>query len=288
MPQGLPKFLSASFVHAGLNGLGHALLSPAQVNTTLPSGTHVDLTCNTTYPFSNTLTYTFTASAPFTLHLRLPAWATSYSILALTGPSAAQLESLPPSSFVPDPHTGMIALPLLETGSVTYTLDTAIRTEDRGNDTVSVYHGALLYALDVGFDDAIVPDSLQTSNDYDNYTITTINNKTHNTIPPMSAHDHNITATKSWNVAIDPSTLEFHTEGEVGSPVWAYESPPGYITVKACAIEWGWEKGLPMRPPLRGERACKGGVEERVLRPYGSLKVHMAVLPTVDLNLGGV
>ncbi|KAL8712105.1 MAG: hypothetical protein Q9220_003539 [cf. Caloplaca sp. 1 TL-2023] len=309
MPQGLPKFLSASFVHAGPNDLGHALLSPAHVHTTLPSGTHVELTCNTTYPFSSTLYYTVAASAPFTLYLRLPAWATSYSILATTGPSSAQLSSLPTSSFTPDPHTGMIAIPLQTASHITYTLDTSIRTEDRGNDTISVYHGALLYALDVGFEDTIVPDSLQTNNFTKNYTneyiinslkFNTNNNTNNNTkdylynynfksfVPPMSAHDHDITSTKKWNVAIDPSTLAFHpsADKELGSPAWEYESPPSYITVKACEIEWGVEKGLPMRPPLRGQRACMGEVQERVLRPYGSLKVHMAVLPTVDLGGG--
>ncbi len=81
MPQGLPKFLSNSFVEAGSNGLGHALLSPARVNTTLPSGTQVTLSCNTTYPFGNILRYTFTASAPFTLNLRVPSWVTIYEII---------------------------------------------------------------------------------------------------------------------------------------------------------------------------------------------------------------
>lgn len=290
MPQGLPKFLSASFVQVGNNGLGHALLSPARVNTTLPSGTHVNLTCNTNYPFSNNLHYTFTASAPFTLHLRLPAWATGYRITAISSRSSPKTYDT--SSLLPDPHTGMLSIEVLETGTVNFSFTTSIRTEDRGNDTVSIYHGALLYALDVGFSDSTM-DTVSTS---------PIDNLTHSTAAmmkvPHQAHDHHITHTKPWNIAIDPSTLEYHTtlpnnnndttetaesEKALPNPIWAYEAPPNFITAKGCEIEWGVENQLPTIPPKMGERVCKGRVREVVLRPYGSLKVHMAVLPVMEL-----
>ncbi|KAL8812923.1 MAG: hypothetical protein Q9200_000662 [Gallowayella weberi] len=282
MPQGLPKFLSNSFVQVGKNGLGHALLSPARVNTTLPSGAHVFLACSTTYPFGNTLHYTYTASAPFTLHLRLPSWATRYEILATSnsGTSRKTNDSL---SLRPDPHTGMLRLDLLETGSVEYKIYSDIRTEDRGNDTISVYHGALLYALDVGYTDTIISGTISTS--------TTVkipqNVSSSSGGIPNQAHDHIITNTKPWNIAIDPSTLVYHTSSidnensELPNPVWAHGAPPNYITATGCEIEWGIEKGLPAPPPLKGKRHCTGKVREVVLRPYGSLKVHMAVLPTV-------
>ncbi|KAL8717047.1 MAG: hypothetical protein Q9225_005683, partial [Loekoesia sp. 1 TL-2023] len=277
MPQGLPKFLSASFVQVGNNGLGHALLSPALVSITLPSGTHIDLNCNTTYPFSNTLHYTFTASAPFTLHLRLPSWAIYYEIISSSNRSPPQTYTS--SSLFPDPHTGMLSVDLLETGTVDFSFTTTTRTEDRGNDTISVYHGALLYALDVGFSDTTT----------ENVSSSTTDDLAHNAtaaIPPQ-AHDHYITNTKPWNIAIDPSTLEYHTstpeDMELPNPIWAYEAPPNYITAKGCEIEWEMEKQLPKPPPARGERKCKGSVREVVLRPYGSLKVHMAVLPVMEL-----
>ncbi|KAL8829522.1 MAG: hypothetical protein Q9170_006124 [Blastenia crenularia] len=278
MPQGLPKFLSASFVHVGTNGLGHALLSPARVATTLPSGTHLNLTANTTYPFSNTLHYTFTASEPFTLHLRLPAWATVWQIIASSTSSPAKTYTS--DSFLPDPHTGMLAIDLLNTGTVEFEFWTSIRTKDRGNDTVSIYHGPLLYALDVGFSDsssAKTTVSVSPADALDNGTTSTV---------PAQAHDHNISHTKPWNIAIDPSTLEYHTsngKGELRNPIWAYEAPPNFITAKGCEIHWEMEKGVPAPPPGKGERGCVGEMRDVVLRPYGSLKVHMAVLPTVKL-----
>lgn len=281
MPQGLPKFLSASFVQVGTNGLGHALLSPARATTTLISGTHISLACNTTYPFTNTLYYTFTASAPFTLHLRLPSWATTYEILAISTPDSTS-KTYTSSSLLPDPHTGMLALDLLETGTVRYKFSADIRIEDRGNDTISVYYGALLYALDVGFSDT-------TTNNVSNSTEDNLAQNATSAIPAQ-AHDHYIVNTKPWKIAIDPSTLEYHTSQdsqndgyELPNPIWAYEAPPNYITAKGCEIEWGIDKQVPAPPPLKGERACEGSVREVVLRPYGSLKVHMAVLPTMGL-----
>ncbi|KAL8705680.1 MAG: hypothetical protein Q9201_001200 [Fulgogasparrea decipioides] len=278
---GLPKFLSASFAQAGPNGLAHVLLSPAQISTTLHSGTHIDLACNTTYPFGNTLHYTFTASAPFKLHLRLPSWATDYEILALSDGGVSMTYTA--SNLTPDPHTGMLYLDLLDSGTVEYKLRTGIRTEDRGNDTISVYHGALLYALDVGFVDTIT-EAVSGAAGANTNTISTSR-------IPTQAHDHIITNTKPWNIAIDPSTLEYHTLSTpddvdaLPNPIWAYEAPPNWITAQGCEIaDWGLEKQLPTIPPKREQRRCSGKVREVVLRPYGSLKVHMAVLPVMELG----
>ncbi|KAI4101584.1 MAG: hypothetical protein LQ339_004973 [Xanthoria mediterranea] len=282
MPQGLPKFLANSFVQVGNNGIGHALLSPARVNTTLPSGTHVALSCNTTYPFGDTLHYTFTASAPFTLNLRVPSWATLYEVIVSGHSDSSSKTYDSSSSLLPDPHTSMLTLDPLQTGTVEYKLHTAIRTEDRGNATISIYHGPLLYALDVGYADTLISNSNPSSS--------AVNiSQAANNIPPQ-AHDHIIINTKPWNIAIDPSTLSYHSSsalnGTLPNPIWAYEAPPSYIRARGCAIEWGIEKGLPAPPPKEGHRTCIGDAMEVVLRPYGSLKVHMAVLPTVRLGGG--
>ncbi|KAL8671023.1 MAG: hypothetical protein Q9168_004455 [Polycauliona sp. 1 TL-2023] len=288
MPQGLPKFLSNSFVQVGNNGLGHALLSPALVNTTLPSGNHVTLSCNTTYPFGDTLYYTFNASAPFTLHLRVPSWSTLYTLIVSSHADSSFPNTYDSSSLLPDPHTGMLSLDLLPTGTVEYKLYSSIRTEDRGNSTISIYRGALLYALDVGYSDTIISN---TTSDIGPHPLQ------HGAVVPPQAHDHSIINTKPWNYAIDPGTLVYHSDNSsstssdngrlLPNPIWAYEAPPSYIIAQGCQIEWGIEKGIPAPPPLEGKRRCIGNVTEVVLRPYGSLKVHMAVLPTVRFGKGG-
>ena len=52
-------------------------------------------------------------------------------------------------------------------------------------------------------------------------------------------------------------------------------------------MEWPLLRGMPAPVPLAdgdGKRVCKESGVEVVLRPYGSLKVHMAELPVVDLD----
>ncbi|KAL9044073.1 MAG: hypothetical protein Q9214_002768 [Letrouitia sp. 1 TL-2023] len=304
-PQGLPKFLSSSFAHFGSNGLVHALLSPARVATKLPNGAMVNLTCETAYPFGPNLYYEIVASEPFTLHLRIPAWVNWYEMSASSGRDKMPWSPDDPQeihtsdTLVLDPNTGLLSVDLLQYSRVSLTLTTSIRTEPRDNDTVAIYYGALLYALDVGQETTHI--KLNSSR---------IDTTSH-AFPAKDAHDYNITNTKPWAIAIDPSTLVYHGPGagphssiddsnknsssastmprpkqpELKTPIWDYEAPPNYITVKTCEILWNLDKGIPSTPSPIDQRICvEGTVRERVLRPYGSLKVHMAELPVMDLS----
>ena len=311
MPQGYPKFLSNSFVLVGQNGLGHALLLPAKVSTTLPSGAQVSIACNTKYPFENEFSYTINASSPFTFHLRVPAWAESS---AISFDNKAWLN--PPKNA----HTSMTSISL-PTGltNLTYKLATEIRIEHRANSTVAIHHGPLLYALDVGHSIQQLPPTSYTSHrpahkhEDDDETI------------PTHAHDYFITNTQPWNIAIDPSTLKFHSASPplfapsspsssppphphlqsplqnpttthspppLPNPIWAPGAPPTYITAQGCEIDWPLYHKVPGPVPLSwevpgwefGNRTCVGGVVSVVLRPYGCLKVHMAELPIVWLG----
>lgn len=281
MPQGLPKYLSASFVRVGQNGIGHALLGPAEVTTTTNSGTSVTITCNTKYPFDPTLSYKITASAAFTLHLRVPSWyipTSSYLTINNNGASYP---------LEPDAHTGMTPISLSAgTTTITLTLDAAIRAEPRGNSSVSIYHGALLYALDVGQTTTVLPANLYASSSYppEDGPFTT----------PPEVHDVAFANTKPWNIAIDPSTLKFHTTASnttgpspLKNPIFDYGAPPTYITGKGCQIDWPLYNGIPEALPKLAQgksRKCTGNQTDVVLRPYGSLKIHMAELPVVDLK----
>lgn len=265
----MPKFLSASFVNVGQDGLGHALLSPAQVTATLKNGVTVSISCTTNYPFSHTLHYTVFASSGFVFYVRVPSWhvpASSYLII----------DDTPSQTLAPDPHTGMTAIHLhAGPHKITYHLSAALRVTQRTEDTISVYHGALLYALDVG--QSIAHPAHDSSSGF-----------------PTRAHEHKIENKRPWNIAIDPSSLEFHAaspnaspEALLPSPIWSPGAPPSYITGKGCEIEWPLLKGMPapVPPAVDGKRKCVGKAVDVVLRPYGSLKVHMAELPTVDLAL---
>ena len=264
MPQGLPKYLSASFVRVGENGIGHALLGPAKMSTNTVSGTTVDISCNTIYPFGPVLNYSVTSSEAFTLYLRVPSWANLRSCSVEINGNGAE------NPLQPDANTGMtqISLPA-GTNNVTYRLSASIRVETRGNNSVSVYHGSLLYALDVG------------------QTVTNLPVRIYNqtaTYPavdgpaqiPHRAHDFTFANTKPWNIAIDPSTLEFHasshnaTTSELKNPIFDYEAPPSYITGRGCQINWALDRGVPAALPKLPEGAvwnCTGNVTDVVLRP---------------------
>ena len=284
MPQGLPKFLSASCVKVGENGIGHALLGPSEVRTTTNSNTSVFIACNTNYPFSSTLHYEITSSGPFTLHLRVPSWYVPTNSSISINDNGAEYP------LTPDLQTGMTPISLAAGNStVTYKLGATIRVLPRANSTVAVYHGSLLYALDVGQAMTTLAANLYNVSYADG-------DEPYNTstpyLPPQ-VHDFAFTNTTPWNIAIDPSTLVFHTtdnstnETALPNPIFDYGAPPTYITGKGCEITWPLYNGLPA--PLSAlangttNRNCTGKVTDVMLRPYGSLKIHMAELPTFDL-----
>ncbi|MCJ1462580.1 hypothetical protein MMC07_001182 [Pseudocyphellaria aurata] len=266
-PQGVPKFLSASFVKVGQDGLGHALLSPARVTTNLQNGARVSIHCESNYPFSNTLYYTVSTSSGFVFYVRVPHW----YIPAL---SFYTINDCPRQTLAPDPHTGMTAIHLhAGTHQITYVLSAVIRFINRTEDTVSVYHGALLYALDVG---------------------QSRRRQAGSPLLPSRARDDVIENTRPWNIAIDPASLIFHAaspnaspDQPLQSPIWSPGAPPSYITGKGCEIDWPLLMGMPAPVPkaINGTRTCTREPVDVVLRPYGSLKIHMAELPTVNLNL---
>ncbi len=285
MPQGLPKYLSAAFVRAGDNGIAHALLGPAQVSTSTASNTSVTVASDTSYPFSPILNYNISASAPFTFHFRVPSWYVPANSSVSLNDNGAEYP------LAPDPYTGLtpISIPA-GNNTVKFTLGAKIQVLPRANSTVAIYYGSLLYALDVGQNMTTLAPNL---NDVSH----TNGDDPHNTsspILPSEVHDFAFTNTTPWNIAIDISTLTFHTtlnhtsEKTLANPIFEYGAPPTYITGKGCQISWPLYRGLPEPLPALANgtthRNCTGDVTDIVLRPYGSLKIHMAELPTVDLS----
>ena len=286
MPQGLPKFLSASFTQYGDNGLVHALLGPAQVTTTTPSYSSITVACNTNYPFSPDLYYNISASASFTLYLRVPLWYVPANSSISLNDNGAEYP------LAPDPRTGLTSVSLpAGISTVKYTLGASIQVLPRANSTVAVYYGSLLYALDVGHIATTLPADLYNvsyANGTDPYDTSTPS------LPP-EVHDIAFRNVTPWNIGIDTSTLVFHTtadrsnETALPNPIFDYGAPPTYITGKGCQIDWPLYDGLPAPLPALPNgtihRVCTGNLTDVVLRPYGSLKVHMAELPIVDLTV---
>ena len=211
-------------------------------------------------------------------------------------------------AVTPDPHTGMTVVDIAEgTTSLTYVLQPLpIRVVPRANSSVAIYHGSLLYALDVGQSVVTLsPDArlmarqgprFPSAQRITNAEIAKLYDSAHAAaLPPIppEAHDYQITNVQPWNIAIDTSTLVYHSGSENGSadsslpsPLWTPRGPPNFITAQGCSIEWPMFNGVPAPVPLpiNGTRNCEGPVVNVTLRPFGSLKVHMAELPTVQLS----
>ena len=293
--QGYPKFLSASFVRSGDNGIAHALLVPGRVQTTTKDGVEVDITAQTNYPFSHSITYRIFAYGGFEFSFRVPGW-TEFNTTRL-------LLNGRPSTINPNAETGMHTVAVNSgVSTLEVELGASIRVESRANDTIAIYHGALLYAVHV-YHTATPHRPGRYPGDQ----------------APEHAADWVMLPTSPWNLAIDPSTLAFFEYdnrdivGELPGVIWEADAPPVMISALACEISWELVDGYAPNPPLRwldddedgdgkGQKPIGGGKKKKHkrrngrkcigrsfmvgLRPYGSAKLHMGEIPTVDLSPG--
>lgn len=146
-----------------------------------------------------------------------------------------------PTPVLFDSETGLHRIPLdAGTNSVAYTLPANIRIEPRANDTVSIYHSALLYAVPVA-------ENIRSN---------------HSAYPgaPPGVQEYTMTPSTKWALAIDPSTLRFNnalpgTNSEtLPNPIWTLTAPPVSITATVCEIAWELIDGYAPNPPSSGKR----------------------------------
>jgi hypothetical protein len=261
-PQGYPKFVSSQWAGVGSNGIGHALLGPGSVNIVTESGTQVNINCTTNYPFSYTLTYNVQSSDDFDFYVRVPMWAdqASTTITVNNGQATAGVH--------PEQPSGLQKVSL-KAGSnlITYIISTDIRIEARQNNTVSIYHGNLLYTLPVGGDMVKTPISIPDAPN-----------------PPPDAVQYTYTPISTWQVAIDPTTLHWNQTftGPLPNPIWDTDRSPVEIYATVCQINWPMNGNWAYDPPA--DRTCTGESYQATLYPYATSRLHMAELPTVDLS----
>ena len=267
---GLPKYISASFVQDGEDGLVHTLLGPAELRITLQEYNSIRIRCKTNYPFTNFLTYFIRARHAFRFSVRVPSWAN----LTTSGYEFSNDGTQIPLS--PSNHTGLhtFTMPAGKTQLEVW-FGASVRTESRGSDSIVVHHGSLVY-------------SLAPRGDY----ISTRPGRYPGDQAPDQARDWTILPTEPWNVAIDPTTLKFYQydnryDDVLPNPIWADRAPPVSISALACQIDWTLtDGGWAPEAPLMGGRNCTGPAFVVELRPVGSAKLHMVELPTVDLSPG--
>ncbi|KAL4890309.1 hypothetical protein BDV59DRAFT_209791 [Aspergillus ambiguus] len=238
-PQGYPKYVAASYVRVGDNGIAHILLGPTSLKAQTRAGLNVDITCDTAYPFTQELSYRIRADNSFDFLF----WVNEFELnnrISLDGDV----------SFV----------------RVQFGAD--VRVEPRANDTVSIYHGALLYAIPIA------------------YNLTAYRDSEYPDGPP-NVLNHDLLPTTAWAYAIDPSTLRYKglpiNQTAVPSPLWSDKAPTS-ITATVCEIRWDLIDGYAPNPPLAGNRTCLGKPRDIDLVPYGGAKLHMAEIPVVEMK----
>ncbi|KAF4162647.1 hypothetical protein CNMCM6936_001783 [Aspergillus lentulus] len=101
--------------------------------------TQVRIICETKYPFTQRLVYTVDADGPFDFSVRIPGWSASLTVSA---------NGSPLRGAAPNTRTGMLKI-LLDQGSsaVIVALSAEVHVQRRANDTVAMYYGNLLYAI---------------------------------------------------------------------------------------------------------------------------------------------
>ncbi len=135
---GYSKF-AARLIKRGANGsLAVTMWGPETATLTLPSGDTAVVRVDTEYPFGDTATVTVTAPSGTPVLLRIPSWATAATV-QVDGAAAAPAANGTFATFA-QPRSGAVVY------SVDFAPSIRVRT-DFFNGTLSVYRGALLYAL---------------------------------------------------------------------------------------------------------------------------------------------
>ncbi|RAH82390.1 hypothetical protein BO86DRAFT_429272 [Aspergillus japonicus CBS 114.51] len=269
-PQGYPKFVTSSYVRKGDKDIAHVLLGPTTL-TTIILGKNVEIICDTKYPFSEDLTYTITSDISFSFAVRIPEWVSGVAT-AQVGSSSNKKQSLSPDS------NGLHYFSIgLGTTTIHVSLPMAIDIVPR-NQSVAIYHGPLLYALAIEYN--------ETSHLPLNWS-SQLPLESGEVVP--KARDHYLLPTSNWQFAIDPSTALFHRErssNALANPIFAKDAPPVSISVDAYRVNWPTTLDAAALPPIHPPVNAADRTTIKLI-PFGAAKLHIAQFPVADISAAG-
>ncbi|KAJ7126117.1 hypothetical protein C8R44DRAFT_781093 [Mycena epipterygia] len=280
--QAYPKFWShAFFADPSANAVIHAFLGPFSFTSTLANANHVQVTVDTLYPFGNTLTYTISATKPFSFKIRVPTWAQN-STASTIAVNNARATTLTPDSFslhTVNVNAGKTVLQV--------NLHSPLEVEVRTSGAVAITLGSLNYAVEITYNTTVAPGlrSAQALTDVERLYpdappqfITPFDNHT---------HDSTLLPTSEWSLAIDPSTIVISDKSATTKSIpfyaWAPGSQPVTMTATACQIEWGLTLGTASAPPT-SPNACVGEHFEVKLVPFAAAKLRLGEIPVMSVK----
>ncbi|WP_405550628.1 RICIN domain-containing protein [Streptomyces sp. NBC_01171] len=249
---GWPCFTEELWLATPDQGLAAALYAPCRVTATVAGGTRVTVTEETDYPFGETVRLTLSTprTVRFPLRLRVPGWCAD-PVLTVNGRTVA---ARPGPTFVTVDRTwangDVIALKLPQR--------TTVRTWTGGENSVSVAHGPLTYALKIG----------------ERY----VRYAGDDTFPEYEVH-----ATTPWNYGLVPGAVpEFvRAGGAVPANPFTLEGTPVRLTAQARRIpEWVADDEHVVAPLQPSPARSASPVETVTLVPMGAARLRISSFPT--------
>ncbi|ADJ45365.1 hypothetical protein AMES_3540 [Amycolatopsis mediterranei S699] len=251
---GWPYFTEELWLATPDNGLAAAMYAASSVTAKVGDGTSVTITEDTTYPFSEQITFTVRTPRrlPFPLYLRIPAWCAAPRLIVAGAPVAAPAGP----AFVKVDRTwadgDVVTLALPQR--------TTTRTWPANHDSVSVDHGPLTYSLKIG-------ENYERLGGSDRF-------------PEYAVH-----ATTPWNYGLTAGTaLTFSaTGGPLPANPFTPDTAPVKITAAARKIaEWTADDQHVVMPLQASPARSAAPAETVTLIPMGAARLRITSFPTAS------
>eukprot|EP01102_Stenamoeba_stenopodia_P009146 TRINITY_DN2685_c0_g1_i1.p1 TRINITY_DN2685_c0_g1~~TRINITY_DN2685_c0_g1_i1.p1 ORF type:complete len:241 (+),score=48.35 TRINITY_DN2685_c0_g1_i1:67-789(+) len=226
--------------------------APSTLNTVLSNNNSVSIALQTDYPFGEELDFAITATQSFPFYIRIPDWATNASVQANN------------KVFYPEAGTFFVVDVSEGNSKIVVNFPMVFRATQRYNNSVSIYRGPFLYALNMG------------------------ENWTELAYYAYNSSDWEINPTSPWSIAlaIDPSnpndgSITFQQD-QVSPIPFSLNGAPVRAQVQAATLtseQWPVIDGAAAPPPESPINLSSPTLRTVELIPFGATDLRIAEFP---------